>query len=66
MEHLDTLPTKAVELQTLGLSEAPQDIPIDRELERNAVRKLDYTIIPIMGLYYFLSFLVSYLFCCPS
>ncbi|KIM78028.1 hypothetical protein PILCRDRAFT_76059 [Piloderma croceum F 1598] len=29
------------------------------ELERNAVRKLDYTIIPLMAMFYLLSFLVS-------
>ncbi len=29
------------------------------EAERRAVRKLDYTIVPVMTMFYFLSFLVS-------
>lgn len=33
--------------------------PIDPILEKKAVRKLDLTIIPIMTLFYLLSFLVS-------
>lgn len=35
--------------------------PIDPILEKKAVRKLDLTIIPIMTLFYLLSFLVSML-----
>jgi hypothetical protein len=35
------------------------DISVDMELERKAVRKLDYTIIPLMAMFYLLSFLVS-------
>jgi hypothetical protein len=31
---------------------------VDKKLERNAIRKLDITIVPIMALFYVLSFLV--------
>lgn len=34
--------------------------PINLELERRAVRKLDFTILPVMAMFYFLSFLVRY------
>jgi hypothetical protein len=53
MEHTDTL-AKAIESQTPGSSEALHD----KDLERMAVRKLDYSILPVMTMYYLLSFLV--------
>jgi len=31
---------------------------VDTELERRAVRKMDYTILPVMTMFYLLSFLV--------
>ena len=33
---------------------------MDKEEERRAVRKLDYTVLPVMAMFYFLSFLVRF------
>ena len=34
-------------------------LDVDPAEERKAVRKLDYTVLPVMAMFYFLSFLVS-------
>lgn len=38
--------------------DAKPEPPIDKELERKAVLKLDYTVLPMMALFYFLNFMV--------
>jgi hypothetical protein len=58
MRHTGTSPVEIVEWQTSSSSEA-SITSADRELERRAVRKLDYTILPVMTMFYLLSFLVS-------
>jgi len=45
--------------QTWSLPDVSRDILVNRELERSAVRKLDDTILPMLSLFYLLSFLVS-------
>lgn len=40
-------------------SEYESEIHVDEEAERRAVRKLDLTLLPIITMFYFLSFLVS-------
>jgi MFS family permease len=54
MDCADTPPAKTVESQS---SLASHDTPLHRQLEKQAVRKLDYTILPVMTVFYFLSFL---------
>src|ERR1700683_3541144 len=56
MEPRDSSIAKIFESQASSLFEAS---PVDRELERKALRKLDYTILPVMAMFYFLSFFVS-------
>jgi hypothetical protein len=56
MELMDTFPAKIVEWRSSSLFE-PE--PVDRELERKVLRKLDYTVLPVVAMLYFLSFQVS-------
>src|ERR1700691_1000910 len=56
MERMGNFIAKIFESQASSLFEAS---PVDRELERKALRKLDYAILPVMAMFYFLSFLVS-------
>ena len=39
----------------------PTEHDLQPELERQAVRKLDYNILPIMSLFYLVSFLVCFI-----
>ena len=52
---LSSTPELPPGLKTTKISEHPDDL----QLERQTVRKLDYTILPIMSLFYLVSFLVS-------
>jgi sugar phosphate permease len=54
MERMGNSIAKIFESQASSLFEAS---PVDRELERKALRKLDYAILPVMAMFYFLSFL---------
>ncbi|KAF9038140.1 MFS general substrate transporter [Panaeolus papilionaceus] len=42
---------------TTSGDDAKPEPPIDKELERKAVLKLDYTVLPMMALFYFLNFM---------
>ena len=55
----------SMEKDPLSLSSTPEPLTtelseVDLQLERQAVRKLDYTILPIMSLFYLVSFLVCF------
>lgn len=57
---MDTeLKSKHVEGSESHASEYESDIQIDVAAERRAVWKLDLTLLPIITMFYFLSFLVS-------
>ena len=55
-------PVKANSLKSVSSveDERGKTVRIDPIEERRAVRKLDWCIIPIMSMFYFLSFLVSF------
>jgi hypothetical protein len=59
MNRTNTSSSKIIEPQILIYDQHAHDISIDMKLERNAIRKLDYNIIPLMAIFYLLSFLVS-------
>jgi hypothetical protein len=62
MERMNAVPTKSADPQTSSLSDASEELLVDKRLERRAVLKLDYTVLPVMTMLYFLSFLVSRFF----
>lgn len=60
MDHLDAFPSKPVDPASKPSPAATSEtLPLDKKLERNAIRKLDCTILPVMTMFYLLSFLVS-------
>ena len=46
--------------QEFGLSKEPHDIPeVAEDFERKAVRRIDYSVLPVMSMFYLLSSLVG-------
>jgi hypothetical protein len=49
-----------LESQEFGLAKGPHDIPeVIEDFEKKAVRRIDYTVLPVMSMFYLLSFLVG-------
>lgn len=64
MSEVGSAPPKSLKKASTNASsewESPRDIyPLDSIAEKQAVRKLDLTILPLMTLFYLLSFLVGF------
>ena len=49
-----------LEFQEFGLTKGPHDIPeVIGNFGKKAVRRIDYTVLPVMSMFYLLSFLVG-------
>jgi len=60
MEHLDTYPSKPIDPTAKPSPAVTSDaLALDEQLEKKAVRKLDLTVLPVLTMFYLLSFLVS-------